>query len=246
MKKIDIFIKSYFKDYWLLYFALKSIAKNVTGYNNIILLIPEKDKEIFDTRCLPDRTLIHYVPDEGRGWLRQQWYKMSAHEYCDAEYIMFSDSDCLFTHPIDLQDFVKGDKPEILYTDWEKVQDAACWKEPTEKFLKDEAPYEMMRRNCQIHHRQTLLDISEYAPNLEYQIMSSHRFSEFNAIANYAYKYCRDRYRFVNTDDWTYVPPLAEQVWSHGSKEEGTSEAHLREYIRILETVIKSFGFTVP
>lgn len=246
MKKIDILIKSYAKDYWLLYFALKSIARNVTGYNNLILLIPEKDKEIFDTRSLPERTLVHYIPDEGRGWLRQQWYKMSAYKYCFAEYIMFSDSDCLFTYPINLQDFVKDDKPEILYTDWSKVGDAVCWRAPTEKFMKEEVPFEFMRRNNNVFHRETLVAISKYAPDLEKTIMSSNEFSEFNCLGAYAYKYQREKYTFVDTAEWTYVPAKSEQVWSHASKEKGVSETHLREFIRILETILKSNGIEVP
>jgi hypothetical protein len=245
-KTVDIFYKSYAKDYWLLYLSLKTITKNVTGYNNVVLLIPEQDKEIFDTSDLPPRTLVHYVKDEGAGWLRQQYFKMTAYKYCFAEFILFSDSDCLWDHPIDLQDYIADGKPEILYTSWDKVGQAICWRYPTEKFMKGPVEWEMMRRNNQIHYRQTLLDIAEYAPDLEQQIMNSDGFSEFNAMAAYAHKYCRDRYTFKNTDDWTYVPPLAIQVWSHSSKKEGMSDTHLREYIRLLESIMKSFGVPVP
>src|SRR6185312_3434520 len=118
-KTIDIFVKSYKKDLWLLTLSLETIKKNVTGYNNIILLIPEKDKHDFDTRNLPKRTLIYYVEDDGVGWLRQQWFKMSAYNYSDADFIMFSDSDNFFDHKINVQDIIKDDKPEILYTDYE-------------------------------------------------------------------------------------------------------------------------------
>lgn len=245
-KTIDLFYKSYSKDYWLLYLSLQTIKKNVTGYNNIILLIPEQDKEIFDTSYLPERTLIYYIPDKSPGWLYQQYLKMTAHKYCFAEFILFADSDCFWDHPVNLQDYVANGRPEILYTSWDKVGQAVCWRYPTEKFIKEPVEWERMRRNCQIHYRQTLVDIEGYAPNLEEEIMTSGGFSEFNAIAAYAHKYCPDRYTFTNTDDWTYVPPLAEQVWSHSSKKEGVSETHLREYIRTLETIMKSFDVPVP
>lgn len=243
-KTIDIFLKSYRGDFKWLYFALKSIERNVTGYNHVILLIPERDKDFFDTRQLPARTLIHYVPDEGTGWLRQQWYKMTAYKYCYADFIMFSDSDCFFTYPINLQDYIADGRPEILYTEWAKVGDAQCWKKPTEAFMKELVPYEMMRRNCLIYHRSTLVNIGGYAPNLESIIMNSDKFSEFNAMSAYAYKYEREKYNFVNTDEWTFVPAKSEQIWSHANK--NGSDVHLKEYIRSLETIMKVFGINPP
>jgi hypothetical protein len=245
-KTIDIFIKSYRPDFWLLHFALRSITRNVTGYNNIVLLIPEKDKYDFDTRVLPDRTLIHYVEDKSPGWLAQQWYKMSAYNYSNADYIMFSDSDCIFTYPINLQDYIIDDKPEILYTNWDLVGDALAWRRPTEIFMGESVPYEFMRRNCLIYHRSTLLHIAGYSPDLENTIMKSEKWSEFNCFGAFAYKYERDKYSFVDTANWTFVPAKSEQVWSHASKKEGVSEIHLREYIRTLETIMKSYGINPP
>lgn len=246
MATIDIFLKSYKNDFWLLNLALETIKKNVTGYQNIILLIPEEDKELFDTRNLPERTLVHYVHDRKPGWLMQQVFKMKAHEYCYADYIMFSDSDCFFDHPINLQDCIKDDKPEILYTDWSLVGDAKCWREPTEKFLKEPVEWEMMRRNQMVFHRSTLVAISEYEPNIEEVIMGSEKFSEFNAMAAYAFKYEKEKYTWTNTEGWEFVEPLAIQVWSHSSKKPGESEIHHLEYIRTLETIIKAFGLPLP
>lgn len=242
MQSIDIFIKSYNKDFVWLYHALRSITKNVTGYNKVILLIPEIDKHGFDTRVLPERTEIYYVSDEGNGYLRQQYYKLTAYKYSFADYILFGDSDCFFDHPIDLQDFVQDEKPEILYTDWAKVGDAICWRKPTEKIMGDHVPYEFMRRNTCIYHTQTLINLSAWKPALETIVMASTHFSEFNLIGAFAYKFERDKYNFVNTDNWTYVPPKAVQIWSHASKEEGVSETHLREYIRTLETLLNLYG----
>lgn len=247
MATVDIFIKSYGRDFWLLQLALQTITKNVTGYNNLILLIPEREKDLFDTRDLPERTLIHYIHEYDRGgWLFQQFLKMSAHKYSNAPYIMFTDSDCVFDHPINLQDFIADGKPEILYTQWNKVGDANAWKDPTEVFMKDRVPFEFMRRNQLIYHRSTLVSIASYCPNLENMIMSSEKFSEFNCMGAFAYKFERDNYTFINTDDWQYVQPRALQVWSHATKEEGADELHLREYIRVLESILKAFNVKVP
>lgn len=246
MKTIDVFCKSYKNDFWLLNLAIQTFKKNVTGYNNLVLLIPDDQKDLFDTRDMPERTLIFYVADYGSGWIRQQWFKMSAYNYCFADYIMFTDSDCFFDHPINLQDFIVDDKPEILYTSWDKVGDAVAWREPTEKFMQGPVEWEMMRRNNLIYHRDTLKSIAEYAPNLETTIMNSEKFSEFNCISSFAYKYEREKYNFINTDEWVYVEPKSLQVWSHSSKDEDADTLHLREYIRVLESVLKAFGIKVP
>lgn len=236
--KVDILIKSYFADFKLLRYALLSITKNVTGYNNIILLIPEKEKQFFDTRELPPRTLIHYVNEYGKGWLYQQWCKVSAHKYSDADYILFSDSDCIFTKPIDVQDYIG--KPEILYTSWDKVGDAKVWKAPTEKIMGEPVEWEFMRRNCLIYHRSTLEKLNEWRPELESEIMSRDSFSEFNLIGAYAFKFERDKYNFINTDSWTYTEPKAVQLWSHGRRDTG-DVLHMKEYVRALETIVRLF-----
>lgn len=246
MKTIDIFIKSFKPDFWLLYYALDSIKRNVTGYNNIILLIPEYDKESFDTRNLPDRTLVHYVKEKQPGWLFQQYCKLTAFNYCYGQYIMFSDSDCLFSYPINLLDFVADDKPEILYTNWQKVGDAICWRQPTEDFMGEPVQWEFMRRNNCIYHRSTLVDISKFSPDLDVRVLNSARFSEFNAMGAYAFKFEKEKYNFINTDDWQYVEPKSVQLWSHASKKDGASDTHLREWIRTLETIMKANGIEPP
>jgi hypothetical protein len=217
-----------------------SIKKNVTGYNNLILLIPVRDKNNFDTSNLPDRTLIHYVDDSGNGYLKQQVLKLQAYKYSFADYIMFSDSDVIFDHSINLQDFVSDDKPEILYTHYDKVESAFIWKKPTEDFLKEPVDFEFMRRNNLIYHRSTLENISNYEGNLEYIVMNSERFSEFNLMGAYAFKFEKEKYNFINTDEWAYTEPKGIQLW--GWAENGSKDAtHVYEYQRTLDVLNKVF-----
>ena len=239
---IDIFYKSYSKDFGLLHFSLESLKRNVTGYNNVVVLIPEKEKELFDTSNLPERTLVYYVKEYGQGYLYQQVCKLQAYNYCFAEFIMFSDSDVIFDHKIDLQDFVTDGKPEILYTDYGKVGDAICWKKPTTDMIGEEMIFEFMRRFPLIYYRSTLENIAKWKPDLENIIMTSSRFSEFNLIGAYSFKFEPHNYTLINTDNWTYTEPAVSQVWSHSSKEEGADELHLRELIRTYETIAKAFG----
>jgi hypothetical protein len=234
---IDIFIKTYKKDFKLLSYSLRSIVKNVTGYKNIVLLVPERDKQAFDTRELPANTLIHYVNDYGNGYLYQQWCKMNAYNYCNSDYILFSDCDVIFDHAINLQDFIADGKPEILFTDWDKVGNGIIWREPTERLMGEPVIAEFMRRNCLIFHKETLRKIALQYPNLEATIMNSDRFSEFNFMGAWAYKYEREKYNFINTNDWVYTPPKGIQLWSWADT--GDSETHKQEYQRSIETINK-------
>lgn len=212
---ISIFYKTYGKDAEWIKHSLRSLTKYVTGYDNIIILIPIHEKHLFESIDFPPRTIVHYIRESGSGYLFQQWCKISAHKYSDSDYILFSDSDLIFDHDINLQDFIADGKPEILYTSYDKVGDAICWKKPTEDFIKEPVEYEFMRRNALIYHRDTLEAIERYEPNLQHIIMNSERFSEYNAIGVYAWKYERERYNFVNTDTWEYTRPKAVQYHSY-------------------------------
>lgn len=246
MKSIDIFIKSYKPDFWLLQLALKTITRNVTGYKNIRLLIPEKDKHEFDTRDLPPRTYIHYVDDKEPGYLYQQVCKLQAYKYSEADFTLFTDSDAFWPRPINIQTLIKGGKPEILFTDYKQLPDAIIWKEPTERLVGSPVEFEYMRRLPLVYHNSTLAAINKWKPDLEELVMNSERFSEFNLIGAYAAKFEKEKYTWTNTDNWTYVESPANQVWSHASKEPGADELHLREYIRTLETLLKAFDIVIP
>ncbi len=240
---IDIFYKTYYKDFKLLEYSLRSIKKFVTGYNEIVILMSEKDIHLFNADNLPDRCVIVGVSEYGDGYLYQQYCKMTAHNYCSAKFILFADSDCIFDHPLNLQEVIQDDKPVILHTDYGKVGEAICWKKPTEIFMHDHVDFEFMRRNTLIYHRSTLESICVYNPNLEYHIMKSGIFSEFNAIGAWAYKNERNKYNFINTDNWEYTPPLATQLWSHGAMD--GNETHEREYKRSLEVINKIFDLNI-
>lgn len=241
---VTIFIKSYEKDFKLLYYAVLSINKFVKGNYDVILMLDngnELPQNI--TEILTDKYKVIHVDKYGSGYLFQQLCKITAHTVTSAEYIMFSDSDCIFDHEINVDEFVKDGKPEILYTDYSKVGDALCWQNPTEEFIREPVPYEFMRRNCLIYHRSTLEAISNFDGGLRFRIMKSQRFSEFNAIGAYAWYHERDKYNFVNTDTWDYVPPKATQLWSLAEPNGNTT--HQQEYQRSLETINKIFDLNI-
>jgi hypothetical protein len=219
--KIDIFYKSYEKDFKWLYLSLESLKKNITGYNEVIIVIPEHDKKHFDWNfVLPERTYIHTINEPKKahpyGYLFQQYVKMIAHRYSSANYIMYSDSDCIFNTKKNIKEFVDNEgKTTILYTDYSKVGDAICWKEPTEKALSMPIHYEFMRRNCMVYRRDSLLNLEVHLNrNLQKYITNQPSFSEFNVMGAYCCYFERDKYNFINTDNWKFEESFFKQYWS--------------------------------
>jgi len=244
MKSIDIFYKTWHKDFALLKYSLQSLKKNVTGYNNVVILVPEKEASLFDLKDLPENTTVVYVKEYGNGYLYQQVCKLQAYKYCESEFILFADSDCIFDKPVKLNEIVENNKPTILYTDYSKVEGAICWKEPTEKFMREPVEWEFMRRNFLIYHRATLEKIAMFDPYLELNVMQSDRFSEFNAIGAWAFKYEKDEYTFINTDNWEYTEPLGMQLWGWADKN-NPDETHQKEYQRSLDAINNVLGLNL-
>jgi hypothetical protein len=67
---IDIFYKSYAKDFEWLYYSLKSIKKYLTGYNKIIIIIPEKEKELLNYDLINELNCeVYFVNEYGNGYI---------------------------------------------------------------------------------------------------------------------------------------------------------------------------------
>lgn len=210
---MTIFIKSYAKDFKWLNYCLKSIAKYVTGYSEVIVLLDEgSNTSLHELTELPNKIKIEWVKKEGNGYIFQQYCKLTAHHYTQSDKIMFVDSDCMFYKPVDLSKL----ELEILYTPYTMVGDAICWKECTEKAIKKTVEFEFMRRLPLTYNRSTLENLENFIGDLKNYILNQTRFSEFNVIGAYAWFYERDKYSWVNTSTEQFNEPIVKQMWSHG------------------------------
>ena len=209
---IDIFYKSYSKDFKWLYYSLDSVKKFISGYRKIHIVIPSKEQNLFDRSKLADLNYeLHLVDEVGDGYLYQQFIKLTAFEYSDADFIYFVDSDCVFYKTTNLEDLLEDNKPEILYTDYKDVGDAICWKQPTEKYLGVKVQYEFMRRLPFFYRRDTLIRVAQLNKHLQQYILSQDQFSEFNVLGQYQFLNEKDNYRFVNTQENNHSKPIVDQ-----------------------------------
>lgn len=220
--KTDIFIKTYGGDFEWLKYCLRSIQKYCTGFNKIILVCDEGDKNALEQFGLT-REDVHYIPLEFNGYLFQQWVKLNAHTYSDADYIMFVDSDCVFTKPTTPNDFIKSGKPMILKTPYETIPEVIFWKELTELTLKEEVEFEYMRRLPLLYRRDTIENCLNHVNQFHEQGLKTfisrqpnHEFSEFNLLGAYAEKYEGDKYKFVDTTKNELPETHILQNWSYG------------------------------
>jgi hypothetical protein len=216
--KTSIFIRSYPKDFQWLRYCLHSIHKFCSGFDEVVIAIPEGSE--FPATL---ERVVH-IPDIQPGYLAQQSSKVHADILTGADQISFVDSDCVFTTPVTPETFMTDGRPNWLYTPWDEVGDDArhAWGPVMEKCIGKVSPAEWMRRHPQLIPAWALQEfrgfiMERHGMTAEDYIMSQlpGRFSEFNCIGFYLWEHHRDKINWQNTDDG--VPPaVLDQHWSHG------------------------------
>lgn len=215
----DIFIKTYSKDIQWLAHCLRSITYHCRGFRRVVLVVPENEAKLYDRFSVGKLVAAR---EHGIGYLWQQVCKLQADKYCeDAEAVLYVDSDCVFVRECTPESFCQNDKPIVYMTPWDRVGAARCWKEPTEKAMKETVNWEYMRRLPCLFFTRTLRDAAEWfvqnhpKPINEYVVSQPGRhFSEFNFLGAWAHRHHPELYQFVNTEEVTMPPVFAKQFRS--------------------------------
>ena len=229
----SIFIRSYEKDFPWLDYCLRSVHKFCTGFQEIVVCIPEGA----DLPLTAERVVK--VPDPpGDGYLWQQACKLNADLYTGAENVLYVDSDCVFTEPVTPETFMTEGKPNWLHTPFSVVgaDSVKAWFQVMTDCIGHPPDQEFMRRHPQMIPSWALLAFREFIRDkhkmgMEEYVMSrpGRSFSEFNCIGFYLHAHHRERFHWMNTED--YLPPtVLTQKWSHG----GLTPAVKEEFEQIL------------
>lgn len=228
--KHDLFIRTYSKDLPWLAYCLRSIEKFAKGFNDIVITIPQEQRNLLDKFNLT-KEHISIVPNYKNDYLGQQVSKMNAFKYSSADTVTFMDSDCIFTREIRPEYLFQDGKPIVLKTHYSKVGDAICWKEPTERALGAEVEYEYMRRHPMTFYTKDIEAANKHIEKTkqvtaDQYILSQKTFSEFNYLGAYINKYKSDKYVFVDTNIPTvdtsagqvnsFHQEFVKQYWSWG------------------------------
>ena len=210
---IDIFIRTYPKDFTLLFYSIKSIKKYVKGYRNIIICVREKNYieliKTIDTQGL--KVVKEHNFDDNIDYIGQQITKLQVDIWSDADYICYVDSDCIFNDYCDLEEYYfTPEKNVILLKDeWCNVGDAKIWKFCLE-YLNLKTEYEFMRRLPQIYPSNILYKIRELIVNKTgkdfinscIELHKKFKFSEFNIMGSYLYKFEPEKICFMDTKNF--------------------------------------------
>lgn len=226
----SIFIKSFPKDFGWLSYCLKSIHKFATGFEEIVVVIPDdSDLQLTQERVVkipepgPSATSIY---DHGFGYAYQQVVKMNADKYIRtcSDYICHFDSDCIFTRPVTPQDLMVDGKPlwlmtpfkEILHTD----KNLGAHVESMRNFSGMDPEFEYMRRHSQVIPRWAYGCFRDYVQtqhgrNFEQWALSQQfrGVTEFNFMGQFLH---REFNRFIHFHDTRFGVPesYVKQYWS--------------------------------
>lgn len=218
---IDIFIRTYRRDFPLLRICLYSIFKYVTSFRRIIIAVREKEYSLLmdSLRREPyfDKLSIvkEYNFDDSIDYLGQQITKLHADCFTDADYILFVDSDCVFHAPFDisLQMFSEEtDNKKRIYLVADKFSDidSRClvWKRFLE-LCRLPSDTEFMRRLPLLYPSGLLKRVRQFLSHQRKQPFGNacmqvyrsmtpfYTFSEFNLIGAYARTYEPSAFCFV-------------------------------------------------
>lgn len=194
----SIFIRSWRRDRFWLDYCLRSLERFAHGFVETVVVIPENDKAHFEATDFHGAKVCWVSEKEGTGPLSQQRDKLHADEYCAGDLILFLDSDCFMLKETRPEDFMANGRPIALIRHWADASTAAPWKPITEAFLKFTPSFETMCNLPIIFDRRELPLLRDYCKSIhggmsidEY-VLSRPRneFSEFNAVLNFAIRYC--------------------------------------------------------
>lgn len=211
---VSIFIRTYQKDIKWLNYCLHFIHKNLTGFDEIVIVIPTGQEHLLAHLTYEK---VHVCKSYRDDYLGQQISKLKAHEYCSGDFILFVDSDYMFFNPVDCSEFFIDNKPVILKDRYENVGEAICWKRVTEKLFREPIEWEYMRRAPQLYAKSSLEKFNELFPKIEQYIIEQPKsqFSEFNALGFFINKHEPENYHF---HDLTIEPApenKGHQFWSY-------------------------------
>lgn len=236
---VDIFIKTHAKDYDWLHWCLKSIERFCQGFRNVVIVSPDPAPGF----AMKDVTWIA-GSENSPGYLAQQARKLHADQDTNADYILFMDSDCVFTKPVTPQDFIRDGKPIWLKTPFGNARDdQQVWKPVMAKFLGKESQHEFMRRHpfilprwaftelrnfCRYKHGMELSDyvMAQAAPG---QMLT---FSEWNCAGFFLHEFHHDKVAWIDTTTDEVPEAVVWQGFTHageGRKQEDI--AKFREFL---------------
>lgn len=257
---IQLFTKSYSKDFEWLQLAMRTVMKMCTEPVDWHLVIEDGEgfeymPTVHDARCSAFKVTVHKVSQHWpeamqitNGYLRQQWVKMNAHRIMGEDLFWHWDSDLLAVKPFGSYSFMgSSNRPVYWFSQLNSIIDPA---NPTvyqdrANVMKEliglkEISFEWMR--CLpipcfgqiLRHGEAT---SVWAGSHNKLKNNDNRFSEFNVIGQFSHLYFPDAYEWRNTQNypstWGGQPNDRHALVSQGWSWGGVPE-DLRKFVETL------------
>lgn len=181
------------------------------------------DERILITPCghIPsDETLSYFdshvqTIERTQGYVAQQLDKLNAWQYTDCDYLLYSDSDVMFTSDWDARSRITDGKCLLYRSRYSDIpQWAWHWRDVVEQYIGIRSEWEYMRSHPIVHPRECPERMLAAFPSIvaRAERISDRAFSEFNLLGVFAENFLSDRYTFSDA-----MPDQPCKVyWSHG------------------------------
>lgn len=177
--KTTIFIRVWSREVPWLEFCLKSIRKFATNFEDVVLAAESAEAVLFKGLAQEyGATLASYpsAPHRGQreqGYLCAQWASLIADKLCPkTDLILHMDCDCVFTEPVQPEDYLKDGKPVLVIESYDHLTRnepkgtkwgvASTWRPGVQEFLMMDTRWETMRRMPAIHYVQLYDVVRDY------------------------------------------------------------------------------------
>lgn len=206
--KTSILIVTYDKDLEFLKYSLKSIAKFCRFYNEVVVVIDDHENDCVETKkYLESIGQKYFINKEAKhitkGYIRQQYIKLFSEKYFDdkTNFVCHVDSDNIFNAFNSPNIFFKGYKPILGMQKWSQMPNRS-FEESTKQTVGFNVEYNFMRRMPLVYPKSIFKNLREHIIGLHGDIKSflnsMKKFSEYNVIGSYAYKFNRDSFYWVD------------------------------------------------
>lgn len=234
--KVEILIVSYAKDIPYLVFCLKSISKFASGFSGVTIVVPavEGNQIAQAIHGITPFKLREYdrQNDPVKWQIEAQYQKCMADQWCpDADYILHTDSDCIFSEPVAPVDYLSFDKPMMMIEAFSRLP-GNPWQEPTERALGMSVRFETMRCHPQVnpkgvyHDMRKRVEIVNGCSFKDYVMACKPTFpwgfSEHATIGAFAYYHPKwnQEYRWVEIPQMQRYNNKILQYWSHAAPDQ--------------------------
>lgn len=228
--KVEILIVSYANDIPYLRHCLRSIRKFATGFSGVRVVVPRIEaKQFSHVKTFDvDYTFYERDPEKSKWHLHAQVQKCFADVHCPkADFILHTDSDCIFTEPVTPDDYFVDGKPVLLIEPYANLKDCP-WQEVTQRVIGERIDWETMRRHPQVNPRGLYSDFRRHVARthqvpFEQWVLSQKAtfpwgFSEHNALGAFAWNdpVWHNAYHWIDVSKEGHPPSSKKltQFWS--------------------------------